>query len=62
MCFTTCCLTTMTLADPPHRVLDFLAHRFELQPDVATHMGQLQRATTPLASGLATSVPRITPS
>jgi hypothetical protein len=41
-------------------VLDFLANRFEVQPDVATHIGQVQQATTQLASGLATWVPRIT--
>ncbi len=52
---------------PPHtlpedqrqRVLDFLANRFDVQPDVATHIGQVQQATTQLASGLATWVPRI---
>jgi hypothetical protein len=47
-------------ADQRQRVLDFLANRFEVQPDVATHIGQVQQATTQLASGLATWVPRIT--
>jgi hypothetical protein len=46
--------------DQRQRVLDFLANRFEVQPDVATHIGQVQQATTQLASGLATWVPRIT--
>lgn len=47
-------------ADQRQRVLDFLANRFAVQPDVATHIGQVQHATTQLASGLATWVPRIT--
>ena len=47
-------------ADQRQRVLDFLANRFEVLPDVATHIGQVQQATTQLASGLATWVPRIT--
>jgi hypothetical protein len=52
---------THSLADDQRqRVLDFLANRFEVQPDVATHIGQVQQATTQLASGLATWVPRIT--
>ena len=46
--------------DQRQRVLDFLANRFEVQPDVATHIGHVQQATTQLASGLATWVPRIT--
>lgn len=46
--------------DQRQRVLDFLANRFEVRPDVATHIGQVQQATTQLASGLATWVPRIT--
>ena len=46
--------------DQRQRVLDFLANRFEARPDVATHIGQVQQATTQLASGLATWVPRIT--
>lgn len=41
-------------------MLDFLSNRFEVLPDVATHIGQVQQATTQLASGLATWVPRIT--
>jgi hypothetical protein len=52
---------THSLADDQRqRVLDFLANRFEVLPDVATHIGQVQQATTQLASGLATWVPRIT--
>jgi hypothetical protein len=46
--------------DQRQLVLDFLANRFEVLPDVATHIGQVQQATTQLASGLATWVPRIT--
>jgi hypothetical protein len=46
--------------DQRQSVLDFLANRFEVLPDVATHIGQVQKATTQLASGLATWVPRIT--
>jgi hypothetical protein len=52
---------THSLADDQRqRVMDFLANRFEVLPDVATHIGQVQQATTQLASGLATWVPRIT--
>jgi hypothetical protein len=40
--------------------MNFLSNRFEVQPDVATHIGQVQQTTTLLASGLATWVPRIT--
>jgi hypothetical protein len=40
--------------DQRQHVLDFLANRFEVQPDVATHIGQVQQATTQMASGLAT--------
>jgi hypothetical protein len=47
-------------ADQRQRVLDFLANRFEVLPDVATHIGQVQQVSTQLASGLATWVPRIT--
>jgi hypothetical protein len=50
----------MLTEDQRQRVLDFLANRFEVHPDVATHIGQVQQATTQLASGLATWVPRIT--
>ena len=46
--------------DQRQRLLDFLANRFEVHPDVATHIGRIQQATTQLASGLATWVPRIT--
>lgn len=41
------------------RVLDFLANRFDLVPDVATRIGALQSATTQLASGLATWMLRL---
>lgn len=46
--------------DQRQQVLNFLSNRFEVLPDVATHIGQVQQATTQLASGLATWVPRIT--
>lgn len=45
--------------DERERVLDFLANRFQVQPDVAHHIGQVQQATTQLASGLATWVQRL---
>lgn len=41
------------------RVLAYLDNRFELLPDVATHIGHIQHTSTQLASGLATWVPRI---
>lgn len=46
--------------DQRQQVMNFLSNRFEVLPDVATHIGQVQQATTQLASGLATWVPRIT--
>ena len=45
--------------DQRQRVLNFLSNRFEVHPDVATLIGQVQQASTQLASGLATWVPRI---
>lgn len=45
--------------DQRQRVMAFLSNRFEVQPDVASHIGQVQQASTHLASGLATWVPRI---
>jgi hypothetical protein len=42
------------------RTIDFLANRFEVYPDPSTHIGQVKRASTLLAEGLATWVPRIT--
>ena len=45
--------------DQRQRVLNFLGNRFEVQPDVSTHVGQIQQASTQLSSGLATWVPRI---
>lgn len=45
--------------DQRQRIVDYLSNRFEVQPDVATHIGQVQQASTQLASGLATWVPRI---
>jgi hypothetical protein len=41
------------------RVIDFLSNRFDVLPDVASHIGQLQQASTQLASGLATWIPQI---
>lgn len=53
-------LAPETLPDDQHqRVIAFLSNRFEVQPDVASHIGQVRQATTHLASGLATWVPRI---
>ncbi|BCO29037.1 hypothetical protein MIZ03_3948 [Rhodoferax lithotrophicus] len=44
-----------SLADPLRvHVLDFLANRFKLHPDMATHIGQIHRANIQLAEGLAT--------
>lgn len=45
--------------DQHQRILNYLSNRFEVQPDVATLIGQVQQASTQLASGLATWVPRI---
>jgi hypothetical protein len=41
------------------RVLNFLANRFDVHPDVATHIGQVQQTTILLGNGLATWVPRV---
>jgi len=41
------------------RLLDFIGNRFQVAPDVSAHVGQVQRATLALASGLATWVPAI---
>lgn len=41
------------------RLLDFLANRFDVVPDVSVQVGQLQRASAALASGLATWVPSV---
>ncbi len=46
--------------DQRQRVLAFLSNRFEIEPDVATHIGQVQQTTLQLSSGLSTWVPRIT--
>ena len=55
-----CMDLSQTLESSQHqRVFDFLANRFEVVPDVATHADQAQRTSTQLASGLATWVPRI---
>ncbi len=41
------------------RLLDFLSNRFAVLPDVSSHTGQIERASTALSSGLATWVPAI---
>ncbi|NML42507.1 AAA family ATPase [Ramlibacter sp. G-1-2-2] len=41
------------------RLLDFLANRFHVVPDVSVQVGQVQRASAALASGLATWVPSV---
>jgi DNA polymerase III delta prime subunit len=41
------------------KVQRFLENRFKLLPDPTTHIGQVRRASTVLAEGLATWVPRI---
>ena len=45
--------------DQRQRIINYLSNRFEVQPDVATYVGQVKQANTQLASGLATWVPRI---
>ncbi len=41
------------------RLIDFLSNRFGVAPNVDAHIGQVQRLSTQLSSGLATWVPRI---
>lgn len=41
------------------RLLDFLGNRFQVVPDVSVQVGQVQRASAALASGLATWVPAV---
>ena len=41
------------------RLIDFLSNRFGVAPNVDAHIGQIQRLSTQLSSGLATWVPRI---
>lgn len=41
------------------RLLNILANRFQTVPDVSVQVGQVQRATAALASGLATWVPAV---
>lgn len=45
--------------DERQRILDFFSNRFDVHPDVANHIGQVQLSTRQMASGLATWVPRI---
>ena len=50
-----------TSLGPPdrERLIDFLSNRFGVAPNVDAHIGQIQRLSTQLSSGLATWVPRI---
>lgn len=41
------------------RVIDFLSDRFNVVPDVSTHIGQVQHASAQLASGMAQWVPSV---
>jgi hypothetical protein len=41
------------------QVIDFLSNRFQVVPDVSTHLGQVQQANTQLASGMAEWVPNV---
>lgn len=45
--------------DQRQRLMHFFSNRFEVVPDVATHVGQMQSVSTQLSSGLATWVPKI---
>jgi len=52
--------TAAALSDEQRqRTLAYLGNRFEVQPEVSTHIGQVQQVSTQLASGLATWVPRV---
>lgn len=51
--------SSMLADDVRSALLDFLSDRFGIQADPSTHIGQLERASTLLADGLATWVPRI---
>jgi hypothetical protein len=45
--------------DARQQVVDFFANRFHVVTDVSSNIGQVQQASTLLASGLATWVPKI---
>lgn len=45
--------------DVRERLLDFLANRFHVVPDVSSWIGQVQRTSAAMASGLATWVPSV---
>lgn len=45
--------------DVRQRVIDFLLDHFKLVPDVATHIGQVQKANAQLGSGMAQWVPNV---
>lgn len=51
--------TSALATDQRQRILAYLANQMDVLPDVAQHIGQVQHASTQLASGLATWVPRI---
>lgn len=51
---------THSLGDAQRQqVIDFLADRFNVMPDVSTHIGQIQQTNTQLASGMAQWVPHV---
>lgn len=50
---------TEPASDARQKVVDFFASRFHVVTDVSTNIGQVQQASTLLASGLATWVPKI---
>ena len=61
------CSIVLAALSPPRfgppdreRLIDFLSNRFGVAPNVDAHIGQVQRLSTQLSSGLATWVPRIT--
>lgn len=51
--------TTEPSSEARQKVVDFFASRFHVVTDVSTNIGQVQQASTLLASGLATWVPKI---
>mgnify|MGYP006168789827 CR=1 FL=1 len=45
--------------DTRQRLVDFLANRFKVLPDVSSRVGQIVRTSTALSSGLATWIPAV---
>lgn len=45
--------------DVRERLLEFLSNRFQVVPDVSVQVGQVQHASSALASGLATWIPSV---